>query len=236
MFESLTIVLAGICTLAIYSFLYRENPFYRIFEHLFIGIATAWGFVVTFKEYLWPKFLSSFFGFNEVALPDGTQIVGYNYNILWYLIPVIFSSFYYFIYSSKYRNLAQLVISFQFGCAGGLAFKGFFVEVLPQVYDCFRSILVASVDGSNGLEIHWSNTIFLITLFSSFTYFFFTFKVSESRAFSSSKTVGRLLMMVCFGGFFGSTMMARMALLVERLDFLANDWITAITQVGKNLV
>lgn len=236
MFESLTIVLAGICTLAIYSFLYRENTFYRIFEHLFIGIATAWGFVVAVKEFLWPRFLSSLFGFNEVHLPDGTEIVGYNYQILWYLIPVMFSSLYYLIYSTKYRHLAQLVISFQFGCAGGLAFKGFFVEVLPQIYDCFRSIFIVSQDSAQSLEINWSNTIFIITLFSSFTYFFFTFKISDSKAFNFSKTTGRLLMMICFGAFFGSTMMARMALLVERLDFLANDWIAALSQVGSALI
>ncbi len=30
--------------------------------------------------------------------------------------------------------------------------------------------------------------------------------------------------MVCFGAFFGSTVMARMALLVERVGFLLIDW------------
>jgi hypothetical protein len=33
-----------------------------------------------------------------------------------------------------------------------------------------------------------------------------------------------LMMMCCFGAFFGSTIMARMALLVERLEFLINEW------------
>ena len=78
----------------------------------------------------------------------------------------------------------------------------------------------------------WSNIIFLTTLFSSFTYFFFTFKISENRFFSASKTTGRLLMMVCFGAFFGSTMMARMALLVERINFLASDWFEAVRHLG----
>src|SRR5262245_34527783 len=29
-------------TLAIFSFLYRDNPFYKFAEHLFIGVGTAW--------------------------------------------------------------------------------------------------------------------------------------------------------------------------------------------------
>jgi hypothetical protein len=31
-------------------------------------------------------------------------------------------------------------------------------------------------------------------------------------------------MMVCFGAFFGSTVMARMALLVERIGFMTIEW------------
>lgn len=233
MFEQLTVLIAGICTFAIYSFLYKENSFYRTFEHLFIGIATAWGFVVVIKEFLWPRFLSSLFGYNQLSLPDGTPIVTYNYAILWYLIPVLFSLLYYLIYFPNYRHLAQLVISFQFGCAGGLAFKGFFVEVLPQIYDCFRPILKLE-EGTTSID--WSNLIFIVTLVSAFSYFFFTFKISDNKFFIGTKTVGRMLMMVCFGAFFGSTMMARMALLVERLDFLANDWVASIKEVGGYLL
>ncbi len=38
-------------------------------------------------------------------------------------------------------------------------------------------------------------------------------------------------MMVSFGAFFGSTVMARMALLVERLQFLIDDWSIALSKV-----
>jgi hypothetical protein len=33
--------------------------------------------------------------------------------------------------------------------------------------------------------------------------------------------------MITFGAFFGSTVMARMALLIDRLQFLQGDWIEA---------
>lgn len=42
----LTIMLGGIATLAIFSFLIKENSFYRFFEHLFIGIAAGLGTVI----------------------------------------------------------------------------------------------------------------------------------------------------------------------------------------------
>ena len=53
--EIMEILVAGVATLAIYSFLWRENKLYRFFEHLFIGISVGLGIVETVKNYLWPK-------------------------------------------------------------------------------------------------------------------------------------------------------------------------------------
>jgi hypothetical protein len=63
-------------------------------------------------------------------------------------------------------------------------------------------------------------------------YFFFSFRPSEGQKLSkflpAISASGRWLMMVCFGAYFGSTVMARMALLVERLQFLLTDWKSAL--------
>ena len=37
--------------------------------------------------------------------------------------------------------------------------------------------------------------------------------------------------MVCFGAFFGSTVMARLSLLVERLQFLLGPWMQSIGEM-----
>src|SRR5690554_7026164 len=41
--ETLGIWIGALCTLAILSYLLRENPFYRTAEHLFIGLAAGIG-------------------------------------------------------------------------------------------------------------------------------------------------------------------------------------------------
>lgn len=230
------IILAGLATLGIYTFLYKENVIYRVFEHLFIGIATAWGLIAVCKEFLWPRVFKTMLGFDQLYLPDGTPVGEYQSDYLWYLVPTFFSLLYYTMYSKKYRHLAQLVISFQLGCAGGLAFKGFFVEVLPLIFDSFRPVVFFIGMESELMKTSLSNLFFLITFFSAFLYFFFTFKTSESPAVQRVSTLGRLLMMACFGAFFGSTMMARMALLVDRIDFLANSWVPALGFLGGGLL
>lgn len=210
----------GVCTLAIYTFLVNENPVYRLFEHFFIGIAAGWGIVKGFTNFLWPQIIKPMFGLGQVAFPDGTIPEPRNPLFLLYLAPIAFGLLYYFIYSKRYRWLAQLVIGFQFGYAGGLAFKGTFTELLPQVYDSFRPLWVPG----EYLET-FNNWFFVGTLLCVFSYFFFTFRRrSTSSALGATMVSGRWLMMGCFGAFFGATIMARMALLVERLEFLINTW------------
>jgi hypothetical protein len=47
-FEGAVIWLGALVTLALYSVLYRENPIYRVAEHVFLGLATGYGlYVVT---------------------------------------------------------------------------------------------------------------------------------------------------------------------------------------------
>ena len=224
--ETATVLAGGVCTLAIFSFVVRENPFYRFFEHLFIGIAAGWGVVLTIQTFLWPRILVPLFGLDLVRYPDGSMSGGYNRWMLLYIVPMIFGLFYYFIYSARYNWIAKLVIGFSLGAGGGLAFEGFFNQMLPQLKSSFKPLVV--LDG-NALD--WSqsinNIVFVLTLLAVMYDFFFSFRRS-SPLLQKVADSGRWLMMVCFGAYFGSTVMARMALLVERLQFLLSTWREAL--------
>lgn len=224
-FELLTIIMGGICTFAIFSFLIKENVFYRFFEHIFIGISAALGVILTIKNFLWPKVFYPLLGLDIVKYPDGTLSKAYNYDLFLLFIPIILGSFYYFIYSKKHSWLAKLVIGLSLGASGGLAFKGFFNQAIPQITSSFKPLIVV-VNNSVDYFKSFENIIFVATLLSVMYYFFFTIKGESVVSKSISKT-GRYLMMVCFGAFFGSTIMARLSLLVERLVFLMTDWVEA---------
>lgn len=182
--EWFQLFLAGVSTLAIYSFLYRENQFYRFFEHLFIGIATGYVIVATVNQFLWPQVLKPLFGLDRISFPDGTMSAEYNYmNLLW-LLPMSFGMLYYFILSKRRKWLAQLVIGVQLGYAGGLAFQGFFVEFMPQVFDSFKPLY-----DPTSFKESLTNNLFLLTLFSSLSYFFFTFRPKVRREFVPGRSV-----------------------------------------------
>ncbi len=230
-----TVLLGGFATLAIFSFLIKENAYYRFFEHLFIGIAAGLGVIFTIKNVLWPIYLEPMLGLNIAVFPDGTPSRDYDPRLLLYLLPMSFGLLYYFIYSRRYGWLAKLVIGLSLGASGGLAFKGFFNEMLPQVESSFKPLVVFKEGLAPGWEAldlwrSFDNIFFVFTLLAVMCYFFFSFR-SEGTVYKKVIHSGRWLMMVCFGAYFGSTVMARMALLVERLQFLIFDWTQALGQI-----
>ena len=215
-----TILLGGLSTLAIFSFLYRENPVYRFFEHFYIGIATGISTIASIKFFIWPQVFKPLLGYDLVPLPDGTFTAPYNKLQLLLIIPMAFGLLYYFILSKRHNWIAQIVIGFSLGIGGGMAFKATFNALFPQLVDSFRPLFIPG-----DISQSFSNIIFSLTLISAFSYFFFTFKRTRGGLVERSANLGRWLMMGCFGAFFGATIMARMALLVERLSFLINDWV-----------
>jgi len=235
------VALGGFGTLAIYSFLYRENRFYRIFEHVFIGIGVGVGVVETVRSLLLPRFFEPVWYKAVVGLafrlrcsvyasagPVGEFLhrIGVEAwrprEFLW-LLPAAFGSLYYAIYSRRYNWLARLVIGFWIGAAGGMAFEGFFSEFMPQIFAAFRPIVVFVPGGGVDWNLSILNLVITFSTLATMSYFIFTVDRRRLRL-ERMASAGRLLMMVSFGAIFGSTVTARLALLIERLQFLYSEW------------
>jgi len=216
------VLVGGICVLAIYSFLYRENPFYRFFEHVFIGISAGYSIVMGVQYFVWPDFLKKTFGLN--LLPWET----YNPWELLMLVPFIYGMGILFMLSRKHGWIARLVIGAGLGFSAGMAFKGFFAQFLPLVVDSCRPLVAYHPEtGALDLGSMGEHLLFVVTLVCVMTYFFFSFEHNKP-VIKQASVAGRYLMMVTFGAFFGATVMARMALLIDRLQFLSEDWVRGI--------
>jgi hypothetical protein len=170
------------------------------------------------------------FGLNIVVYPDGTTSQPYQPLYLSYLFPMAFGCLYYFIFSRRHAWLAKLVIGLTLGAGGAIAIKGFFAEVIPQISSSFKPLVVIASDGSLDRIQSFNNTLFVVILLLVLNYFFFTFG-KESSLQARSAQWGRPLLMVCFGAFFGSTVMARVALLVERIQFIIDQWCVALLRI-----
>jgi hypothetical protein len=107
---------------------------------------------------------------------------------------------------------------------------------VPQGPEFLLGASARQPEGGLSLDV-WSkagllaNWIFAITLVCVMTYFLFSFEHNRPGIYHASMA-GRWMMMLCFGAFFGSTIMARMALLVERLQFLIEKWVPTLFGQG----
>lgn len=89
---AVTIWIGALGTLAIYSILYKENPIYRIAEHVFIGAAAGYGIFITWVEILKPAWWDQ--------ITQGR----------WYWIfALIAGAMFYFIYSRRYVWISRII-------------------------------------------------------------------------------------------------------------------------------
>lgn len=194
--------LAALATLAILSVVWRENPFYRLFEHLFIGVATGFGVFVVWRDALSQTWWA--------PLAAGGWY--------WILAPLV-ALLFYTIYWPKYAWLSRFAINILFGLGAGQAFRGFASQVFPQVTSSFLPVVPRrDVGGWEAVN----NLVFLLTLCAVMVYFFFSFR-HGNKAVTNTARLGRWLLMVAFGATFGSTVMARFSLLIDRIAFLMQD-------------
>jgi hypothetical protein len=207
--ERINVWIGVICTFAIYSILYRENPFYRFFEHMYIGLAAGYALgpylVDALYRYWW-----------EPIRTEG----------VWWLVFVVpFGMYLYFIYNERYGWISRIVIGALIGAYSGLAFQMFSSRYLPQLHSALTKPLWFPPNATG--EIHLSNIfnnwIFLIILISVMTYFTFSFE--HRGAVKRTAILGRWFLMIGLGAMFGNTVMARMALLIGRVYYLLDSWL-----------
>ncbi|MDO8587414.1 MAG: hypothetical protein Q7T82_10270 [Armatimonadota bacterium] len=116
--------LGALSTLAIFSILYKENAFYRLFEHIFIGLATGQGIFMTVSQVLHPLWWKRM------------TAEGQWYWVFAFLAGMMF----YFVYSRKYAWISRIIFGAFMGFTAGLTFKAFATQYVPQIAASFKPL------------------------------------------------------------------------------------------------
>ena len=108
------------------------------------------------------------------------------------------------------------------GTTAGLFFKRYLQsDVLNQL----TATIINPFASSNAVQII-GELILIIGTLTGIVYFFFSKK--HEGAFGTTARVGIYFLMISFGAAFGYTVMARISLLIGRLNFLLGDWLGII--------
>jgi hypothetical protein len=197
-------------TLFIFSFLYKDNPLFKLAENLYVGVSVGYTIVKTYDtvivKLIWNPIVES----GEWAL----------------LIPVAIGLLMLTRYVPKAAWLSRYAFAFIVGVGSGLAIPRVISSyILKQIEDTVRPLMML-VPGE-GLTFTWNllnpasslNTIIILAGVSSVLFYFF-FSVEHTGPGKAVARTGILFLMIAFGAAFGYTVMARMSLLIGRLSDL----------------
>jgi hypothetical protein len=196
MSETIGIWIAAGLTLCVFSFLYKDNPFYRFAEHLYVGvsvgytIAQAWH--QTIIRYIW----------NPIN-QEGDYTV---------IIPACIGLLMFSRFIPKYRWLIRWPLAFMIGVSAGAS--------IPRTMQSlvFKQ-MEATIQPLNNINV------IIIAIGLLFTLFYFFFSIEHKGIAGKVSKVGVVFLMVSFGAAFGYTVMARISLLIGRTYFIFHDWL-----------
>ncbi|MEO0078029.1 MAG: hypothetical protein ABIK86_03410 [candidate division WOR-3 bacterium] len=197
---------AATLTIAILSFLYKENPLYRIAEHLYVGISAGFAIIYVWSFDVYPMLIQAF----ERHLAEGNRA-----EALVLIVPAVLGLMMLMRSIPRLSWVSRWPMSFTIGIGAGLGLvatvQGY---LLPQVTDTLRPLVTVN------------NAVLYVGVISTLLYFYFS---KEHRgALGAISRVGIVFIMVAFGANFGYTVMARISLLIGRFYFLFHDWLHII--------
>jgi hypothetical protein len=186
-------------TLMVLSFLYKENPFFRLAEYSFIGLAAGYALAASLRLFI-----------NQALNPifvDGN---------LTFIVPVILGSLFYAQFTKKYSSLYRLPLSLAIGYGLGVTiwsvFATFFVkQVTATMIPLFTGNSLTTFD----------NVILVAGTILSLSYFIL--RREQKGVWGGLTKIGKYFILATLGAVFGSTVLGRMAIIIQRVQFLAGD-------------
>ncbi|HHO50427.1 MAG TPA: hypothetical protein ENK18_06020 [Deltaproteobacteria bacterium] len=192
-------------TLCIFSYLYDDNPIYKLVEHLFLGVSIGYSVVEAYFGAFKPNVI------NKLADGQLTPLVAL------VLVLMLFSKV-----IPRFSYLARIPIAFIVAAFAGVKLTGEAnSNLMTQVAQSMPNL--AAVYAEHGL---WSwdadgaglfSSLFLVAGLSACLLHFY-FSAPHQRGMKVVSRFGVLVLMLSFGASFGYTVMGRISLCIGRVQ------------------
>lgn len=198
--------ISSLLTLFIFSFIFKDNPFYRFAEHLFVGTSAGYFIALSYHNVVYPNLIVPLF-------KEGQFL---------YVIPLILGILYITRFIPQISWMVRIPIAFLLGWGSGVAIPAALqADVIKQIQGTMLTRNVFT-RWDNGL---WA-VIILIGVVATLIFFFFSRE--RKGIIKPVANLGIIFIMLGFGASFGYTVMARISLLIGRFQFLLGDWLGII--------
>lgn len=196
-------------TLALFSFLYRDNAFYKFAEHIFAGLSAGY-----YVGLIW-----------ESVIVQQMYEPMVNSGKWWLIFPGFLGVLMFSRFTKNYHWVSRISLAFVMGNTAGIfLLSELHGKVLPQIQSTMLSLNFSQNFGA------WLYALIVIVGVIS-TLIFFYFSKEHKGALGGVARVGIWCIMISFGAHFGYTVMARISLLIGRVQFLIDDWIGGVIRL-----
>lgn len=202
MWETIGIWLGAFLTLCIFSFLYKDNPFYKLAEHLFVGISAGYWATLEYHNVFRPNLW-------DPLTQEGRLLL---------LVPFAFGIMLFSRFTKKFSWLSRWPMALIIGIYAGITIVGYgsgdlILQIQANLLPLWTDNWFTSLN----------NILLTVGVITGLIYFFFS--KEHKGAFGGVAKIGIWFLMISFGASFGYTVMSRMSLLIGRVDFLLGTWL-----------
>ena len=191
-------------SLFMYSFLYKDNPFFKLGEHIYVGASIGYTLAITYDEVMVKK----------LYVPMVQQ------GKWWLVVPALLGLLMLARFISPIAWLSRISFAFILGISSGVAIpRQISSYILQQVQGTLKPLVTVGAGGGSWVIFAGLNTLLVLVGVVSVLFYFF-FSIEHTGIVRRVARVGIYFLMVSFGAAFGYTVMARMSLLIGRFDEL----------------
>ena len=209
MMEFLQIWIGAFITLSLFSFLYKDNPFYKLTEHVFAGLSAGY-----YVGLIWHSVI-----IQQMIDPMFTN------GHWWLIFPGLMGVLMFSRFSKNYSWVSRISLAFVMGNTAGIfLLSELHGKVLPQIQSTMLSL-----NPGQGFEQFLLAIVVVVGVLTTLIYFYFS--KEHTGVLGGTARVGIWFIMISFGAHFGYTVMARISLLIGQVQFLIDDWIGSMIRM-----
>ncbi|MCE9582207.1 MAG: hypothetical protein K8T20_06920 [Planctomycetes bacterium] len=220
-------------TLAIYTFLYKDNPIFKFAEHVFVGASNGYLLWQAWHQTVKPNLVMPLWHALRAAVhhPAGPPQPN---ETLWLIVPAVLCLFLFLRFIPKAAWLSRWSFAFYVGASAGNMIPLQVVAYIfkPMDFHLRYGIVAHDADGHFAWLGSFNLLATLVGVIAVLIYF--VFSIEHKGPVKAVARTGVIFLMIGFGASFGYTVMARQSLLIGKVQNLIDNARSEATEDAKS--